>query len=273
MGLNIEYAIKYMFQDSQWKKKFLVGALFSIGMTIINLTGQINNFISDLSAQQIKTYVKPYMHLLPEIIAVTALIFLTALVLNVFTSGYFAKNINLRIFKPESNLLEWNNFSDMFFVGLKATLAVIIYFIIFAIMIVIPLILFLAFSAFAGAGGKLYMVSAFIIYITFIMAVSLVFIFYLGAATLAFSTDLQLASYFNFGLINKFITKNFFEFFVYMLIIFAVSFLVNIINSVLMITIVGIALMPALYFYQFLVQNDLAAQFVRNTLELSDEKQ
>ena len=40
-----------------------------------------------------------------------------------------------------------------------------------------------------------------------------------------------------------------------------------------MITIVGIALMPALYFYQFLVQNDLAAQFVRNTLELSDEKQ
>ncbi|MBS4759512.1 MAG: DUF4013 domain-containing protein [Clostridium sp.] len=273
MGLNIEYSIKYMFQDSQWKKKFLVGALFMLGMTVMNLVGQVSNFVSDLSAKEIKTYIKPYMHLLPEIIIGSVIIFLLAMILSVFTSGYFAKNINLRIFKPESNLLDWNNFSDMFFVGLKVTMATIIYFVAYAIMLIFPFALFIAFSAFAGAGGKLYMILAFIITIVYLLAISVILCFYFGAATLAFSTDLRFASYFNFSLINKFITKNFFEFFVYMLIILAVSFLVNIINSVLMITLVGIIVMPVLYYYQFLVQNDLAAQFIRNTLEVSAEKQ
>ena len=96
---------------------------------------------------------------------------------------------------------------------------------------------------------------------------------FFSAASLAFSTNLKFASYFNFPLITKFVTKNFLEFFIYVLLIFALSTMANIVNGILALTIVGIVAIPFVLFYQLLVANDLAAQFVRNTLDMNESAQ
>ena len=266
MGLNVEYAVKYMFKDLQWKKKFLVGWVFMLGMVVLNILSNLANLFSDLKPEQLK----PYVHLFPTLLIVFCVLFLISLVLGVFSSGYFAKNINLRIFKPESDLLEWNNWKDIFLVGLKSNIAYLIYFIILFFILLIPVILLfiLIFILSAVGLGKISVVIGTIFGVILALILMIIFAFYLAAASLAFCTDLKFASFFNFSLIKKFITKKFFDYFIYLLLLFAVSTLVNIVNSILMITIVGILLMPFTLFYQFLVQNELAAQFVRNTLDL-----
>ena len=266
MGLNVEYAVKYMFKDQQWKKKFLVGWVFMLGMVVLNILSNFANFFSDLKYEQLK----PYLHLLPILLIVFSILFLISFVLGLFSSGYFAKNINLRIFKPESELLEWNNWKDIFLVGFKFNIAYLVYFIIFFLILLIFHIIFFTLTSLLSPAGiaKITVLMGLILGVILSLILIIILVFYLAAATLAFCTDLKFASFFNFSLIKKFITKKFFDYFIYLLLLFAVSTLVSIVNSILMITIVGILLMPFTLFYQFLVQNELAAQFVRNTLDL-----
>ena len=47
----------------------------------------------------------------------------------------------------------------------------------------------------------------------------------------------------------------------------------NIVNFILTLTIAGIPAIPFCTFYQFLIINDLAAQFIRRTLEINENKQ
>lgn len=265
MELNIENAIKYMFKDKEWKKKFLIGSLFMVGMVIMNVISELSRMLSDVKPEQIK----PYMEMIPAILIVTVFLFVIGSILNIFVTGYFAKNINLRIFKPNSNLLEWRNWGNMFFVGVKATAAILIYFLIFGLLLLLPLIVIIGLIA-TKEKILILLVSLFTIGVIFLA--SIIFAFFLGAASLAFNTDLKFSSYFNFKLIKKFITKNFFQFFIYIILVTAIAIAVNIINSILMLTVVGIILMPVILFYQFMVQNDLAAQFVRQTLELPQEE-
>lgn len=266
MGLNVEYAVKYMFKDQQWKKKFLIGCFFMIGMVISEILSNLANFFSDIKYEQLK----PYLHYLPIFLIVFSALVLISLLLGVFSSGYFAKNINLRIFKPESDLLEWNNWKDIFLVGFKFNIAYLVYFIIFFLILLIFHIIFFTLTSLLSPAGiaKITVLMGLILGVILSLILIIILVFYLAAATLAFCTDLKFASFFNFSLIKKFITKKFFDYFIYLLLLFAVSTLVSIVNSILMITIVGILLMPFTLFYQFLVQNELAAQFIRNTLDL-----
>ena len=266
MGLNVEYAVKYMFKDQQWKKKFLIGCFFMIGMVISEILSNLANFFSDIKYEQLK----PYLHYLPIFLIVFSALVLISLLLGVFSSGYFAKNINLRIFKPESDLLEWNNWKDIFLVGVKVSIAIFLYSITFCLIVCLPMFILTVLTTLCMTTNlsKFAVILGVLLFILFVLLFIIVAAFYISAATLAFCTDLKFASFFNFSLIHKFITKKFFDYFIYLLLLFAVSTLVNIVNSILMLTIVGILLMPFTLFYKFLVQNELAAQFVRNTLDL-----
>lgn len=266
MKLDVEYAVKYMFKDRLWKKKFLISWLFMFGMVLSNFMSNISNSVSNLKAEQIK----PYLHLLPSFLVCFIVLFLLVLLLSCFSSGYFSKNINLRIFKPDSDLLDWDNWKDLFNVGFKASVAIGLYgFVGILIVSVLAFLLVVAATFFISAGvNKLAIYFCVFLFVFFASLVLIAFLAYIVAASLAFCTDLKFSSFFNFSLINKFITKNFCSFLVYLLMVFAVSVVIYIVNSLLLITIVGALLMPFTFFYQFLVQNELAAQFVRNTLDL-----
>lgn len=262
MGLDLEKSFKYMFKDPDWKKKFLIGGLFSIGLVLTNL-GQLANNIPD-------SYYESVFKQMPTeqvlgVLILLCLAFLLMSVLSVFTSGYFAKNINLRIFRPDAELLPWNNFGNMFAVGVKASFAIFIYILFLLLLIVIP---FVVAAIIAMTGNKAFAAFIMLISIVYVLAMCFVFIIYLAAGTLAFSTDLKFSSYFNFKLIHTFIKKDFLNFFIYLVILFALNSLIGILNTVLALTIVGIIALPFTTYYQYLVANDIQAQFVRETLEI-----
>lgn len=261
MSLNIEHALKYMFKDTEWKMKFLIGSIFMIGMLILNIMNKLLRLLDNVKPEQIEHYMK----IMPAILVIGGILFIISTILNIFSTGYFAKNTNLRIFKPESNLLEWNNWTNMFFAGFKANIAVLIYCFTFCLVCCIPILLIIILSINLN---KMALIIAVLVSISLIFIASITFMFLIAAATLAFNTDLKFSSYFNLGLMKKIITKDFLGFFIYVILICSISILANIINSILMITIVGIVFMPVIYFYQYLVQNELAAQFIRETLNL-----
>ena len=266
MGLNIESAIKYMFKDKDCKKKLLIGSLFMIGMAVLNVMSKVAELIGDMKEEQLKAY----MHLLPQFLIIGSVIFIGASILNIFSSGYFAKNINLRIFKPDAELLEWTDWGNMFLVGIKSTIAVCIYIAVFLLILMIPVFFIVLSAAVFNKGAVILCI---IVFILLCLILSVFAAIFFSAASLAFCTNLKFASYFNFPLITKFVTKNFLEFFIYVLLIFALSTMANIVNGILALTIVGIVAIPFVLFYQLLVANDLAAQFVRNTLDMNESAQ
>lgn len=267
MGLNIKSAITYMFKDKDCKKKLLTGSLFMIGVTLINILSSVVRIIGDLIKDE---HLKPYLHLLPQFLIIGLVVLAAGCVLNIFTSGYFAKNINLRIFKPDAELLPWNDWGNMFWTGLKSTIATCIYIVVF-LLISIPPFIFIVAVFCNNWDGILFFLTLTILSIIFFVFFAIVF----AAASLAFSTDLKFLSFFNFSLIKKFITKNFFEFFIYLVLLYVLQIMVNIVNLILTLTIAGIICIPFALFYQYLAMNDLAAQFIRNTLDMnkSDQEQ
>lgn len=268
MGLNLEKSFKYMFQDTEWKKKFLIGGFFSIGMVLMQLGRLVNQLPDSFYDEKFKNMP---MEGAIAILILLLFVFLVSSVLSCFTSGYFAKNINLRIFRPNAPLLPWDNFGNMFVVGVKASFAVFIYFLILIALMTIPF-LFSVLIAVSG-GDKALILLLMIISILFAIILLFVFCFYLAAASLAFSTDLKFSSYFNFKLIHQFIKKDFFNFFIYIIILFALNSLMGILNTILTLTIVGLVLLPFTTYYQCLVANDIAAQFVRDNLGLDKVQQ
>lgn len=262
MGLDLEKSFKYMFNDPDWKKKFLIGGLFSIGLVLANL-GQLANHIPD------SVYESFFKQMPVEqvfgVLILLCLMFLVMSVLGVFTSGYFAKNINLRIFRPDAELLPWNNFGNMFAVGIKSSFAIFIYALFLLVLIAIP---FLVAAIIAMSGNKAFAAFLMLVSIVYVLIIFFVFVIYLAAGTLAFCTDLKFSSYFNFKLVHTFIKKDFLNYFIYLIILFALNSLIGILNTVLTLTIVGIIVLPFTTYYQYLVAGDIAAQFVRETLEI-----
>ena len=266
MGLDLEKSFKYMFKDPDWKRKFLIGGFFSIGLVLTNL-GQVVNHIPNSYYESV--FKQMPMEQILGAFLLLCFLFLTMSVLSVFTSGYFAKNINLRIFRPDAELLPWENFGNMFSVGIKASFAIFIYVLFLLLLIAIPLLLV---AIIAMSGNKVFAAILMLVCIVSVLTMLFVFTIYLAAATLAFSTDLKFSSYFNFKLIHTFIKKDFFNFFIYLVILFALNSLIGILNLVLTLTVIGILALPFTMFYQYLVTNDIQAQFVRETLEI-DKKQ
>lgn len=266
MNLDIEKSIKYVIQDASWKKKCLIGAFFSLGFILLDLLNSINDIFGDIKYEQIKPYLT---HENIILLAVTgSLVLFAVIILTIFLLGYDASNTNLRIVKPDSNLLNWGNFGNLFKVGLKSALGLSIYIIILlAILLLTALPLFvLILIAFKTSLPLLIILS--LLAVGCVLLVCCIWTFYIIAAELAFYTDLKFKSFFNFSLIKRFLIKNFLEFFIFMILAFAVNALASLINVLLLCTIVGIFAIPFIRFYSFLILNDLSAQFIRQSLEI-----
>ena len=138
MFLNIDNAISYMFKDKDCKKKLTIGSLFMVCVAVMNILNYALRYISDLKSEQIKQYI----HLLPHALLACFVLLIICFVLGIFTSGYFARNINLRIFRPDAPLPDWTGWADMFWLGLKSNIAICIYCIVLFIIWMAPLIFF-----------------------------------------------------------------------------------------------------------------------------------
>lgn len=254
MTLNIENSLKYPIKDPKWKKKVLIGGAL---MTLQVICNFLNHFSSSFK-EMAKSSPEKALYFIPLIAIVVFLVILFAM----FTGGYYIKNINQRISKPDSILPDWSEWGNLFFIGFKATSATMIYII---TVVIIAIILFVVMVKLIG-DSTIGVIIGLIFLIPFLFFITILF----SIANLAFATNLRFSSFFNFKLIKNLIKNNPGEFFLYLILAFAVSMLYSIVSTALALTIVGIVLLPFLYFYQFLIIGDLASQFVRNSIKIKD---
>lgn len=271
MGLDIENSIKYVIQDTNWKKKCLIGAFFALGFVIFDLLNLFNNLIGDIKLEQLKPYLAQE-YILP-IAAIVLLLFLAGTILSIFLSGYDACNTNLRIVKPSSALLNWDNFQNLFKVGFKSIVGISVYILTLGLILILTALPALIIVLIAFKLSPILLVISCLVVLAYVIAVCFIWFLYLIAAELAFYTDLKFKSFFNFPLINRFLRKNFLEFFIFVILSFAVNTLICIINTILICTVVGIIAIPFTRFYSFLILNDLSAQFIRQSLEINPNNQ
>lgn len=254
MTLNIENSLKYPIKDPKWKKKVLIGGSLMTLQVICNFLNQFSSSFKEIA----KSAPEKALYFIPLIAAVVALVILFAM----FTGGYYTKNINQRISKPDSMLPDWSEWGNLFFIGFKATSATMIYII---TVVTMAIILFVATVKLIG-DSTIGVIVGLLLLMPLVFFVTILF----SIANLAFATNLRFSSFFNFKLMKNLIKNNAGEFFLYLILAFAVSMLYSIVSIVLALTIVGIVLLPFLYFYQFLIISDLASQFIRNSLKIND---
>ena len=259
MNLDIGKAFIYPFQDRDWLKKCLIGSLFTLGCLFWQVAGYLANLPSE---EDIDTFAQSYPTMSLFLIAAFFIISIIAFISWFIIDGYHAKNTNLRIFKPNAPLLEWKNWGNILFTGYKSLGVLFLYSIV--LFTIIPGIGYCIFIVMLHE----YTISN-IVFIIFMVFVSMVLCITFYGGTLAFKTDLRLYTYFNFILIYKIIMKNFLNFFLYCLIILALGIFLTFISVILLLTIVGIVFIPFVNFYMYLVYAELTAQFLRNTLELN----
>lgn len=250
MKIDIEQAFTYLKNDEHWVRKFLTGSCLCIFPALLQL---LADFMPDTGKTP-----KPEMEYLGLYVAIFLIVGLLGVFCSLFTCGYQAKNINMRIKNKDSLLPDWK-FWECFVLGIKATIAVIVY--IIALIAVIAGIFYVCKMLIADK----------IIFVIFtvpgsiLVSIAVILIMNLGFAS--FSTDLKFSSYFNFGRMKKFVKNNVLTFLLYIVLIAGLTVLTSMATGILSITIIGIVAVPFILFYQYMITCDIVAQFVRTAPE------
>lgn len=264
MNFDIEKSLTYLFKETNWKKKALIGSLLMLGLTILNILSTLANYIEKLKPEQLEQYSGI---IIPVLIA-TILIGLVCAVSTMFAEGYFLKTFNQKIFKPNEETPAWTNWKELFAIGLKSGLAGFIYMALFGLSSIIALLILYH----AGFKGNVINVFATLIFLAWEIINIIIIGTILVGGRIAFATNLKFSAYFDYETIRKIVFDNFLKFIIYVLLVVTIGAGITIASSILQLTIVGIILVPFLYFYQNMVQLDLGAQFARMTYKIENNE-
>lgn len=260
MNLDFEKALTYISKDPQWVNKLLAGsgillaifAIFVIPVLLLAVSGSGIVFVVSFF-----------------------LCFICSFILSFALAGYVAQTANKRINYKNSLLPDWSEFGKFLKTGIK-------YFIGYFLYILPLLILCLVFSILLGValGGCACMHSALanslsFIVLTFLGALCLfgyILVMVFCPLMMAnFFKDLKILSFVDYKEAFSLLRKNAGNYFILILLFIAMCIFAQIICSILVFTIIGIILIPFVYFYIYLVITELIAQFVLAAKEIEQE--
>lgn len=249
MGINLEKSIKYIFEDKNWKKKILITSIFFIPNTIFVVLNMYSEFFKELKGEELAS--------LGIFFAIMLIIYIIA---TIFISGYTAINTNTRILRPNSGVAEWKNFGEIFFVGFKMNLAMVIY---AMIMLIAGIINFFVFFGISN-GSKWAILPSFLMLIPIFIVIGTI----ISLANLSFLTDLKFSSFFNFNRIRNLLKGNVKQFLLYVVFIAGIAGITSLASNLLVLTIIGIVLLPTIFSVTALTASDVSAQFIRTALKI-----
>lgn len=264
MNFDIEKSLTYLFKEPNWKKKALIGSLFMLGLTILNILSTATNYVSKLKKEQLMQYTD----IIIPVLIITLIIAVICLVATTLAEGYFMKSFNQKIFKPNEEIPMWTNWKALFITGIKSAFAGFIYMALFSLSTIIAALL-VYHSSIKTNGATLLSALGFLGWeIITLIIISTV----LMGGRIAFATNLKFSSYFDYEKIGKIIFGDFLKFIIYGLLVVAIGTAITITCNILQITIIGIVATPFLYFYQNMVQIDIGAQFARMTYKIENNE-
>jgi membrane protein len=246
VNFEIEKAFCFIKNDSDWLKKLLIGAGINLGA-----------FLSMLICVFAVLFTRAF-NVGGFLIAVLpcALFLVAALGVYGFTLQYGQD----RIRNENAPLPEWKDFSSFLFTGFKACLGAWLYFIpVFALA---GLSFIVQVSAKVHGGADSYTIASLVVnslYNLFYL-IFLVFYFVFNAS---FLKDFNVFSFINIAKAYRMLKGCWKQYFTALLLILAVGVVLNIASIILVLTIIGVILIPFVFLYFQIVMMDITAQFVR----------
>lgn len=180
-----------------------------------------------------------------------------AIISTLFLNGYYASNLNRRIFKPDGPAQEWNDISKIALVGLKM-IGFTFVLSLLASLVALP-VMFLTGTSLEQSVNPVFML--------FCVFLFLCLVLYSCVAVSIFATNLKFASFFKFSTIKFLMVDKLKE----TLIFVAICILIGGATVVLSLVTFGIAifvLVPYLYF----VVSELQAQYVRKAFQIGENQ-
>ena len=250
MKLDLEKSFSFVFKDNSWVNKLIAGGGVIISTYLIFL---MPIFVYIFSASIILTIVS------------FLLSFVLSMLLSCAISGFVAETANKRINYRNSILPDWSEFGRLIVSGVKYFVGYFLYSIPI-ITLAIVFIMLLTFYVGQGVGAEsLYNPVTFMAMVLlgaiFLFAIILYSVF-CPLMMANFYKDLKIVSFVDFSSAFKMLKNNGSNYFVMILIFIALSFLFQAVCSLLVVSVVGVVLIPILYFYLYLVVAEIIAQFV-----------
>lgn len=252
MDMDFEQSFTYIAKDGKWKKKLIVGGMLSL-LALISLLFPIgfNKFMPNYMSSSV-------LFCLCTVFSV--LIYLAIL-------GYLTITAHNRI-KCEDELPSWDDFGKLLAAGCKNFVGHILCFLPFGIitgfMLIMFLIPYMIPNPILASLLSILTVSISMMGVFFVSLLLLIF-YYLLLCN--FFRDLKILSFINFKGAIGLVKNNVVNYLIFYLLIIVISIIVQAVSLVLICTIVGILLLPLLFFYFSLVTVDLMAQFINTAKE------
>ena len=247
MKFDIKQAFTYMFQDKKLSLKLLIGYF------IVSFIFLFNFIPSFLDKTKIDKFVSNNIGI-GAVAIIILLLLIVFLILAYFAyCGYYFANSNLRMIKPNEAILDWTNFKYFLSVGFKNSIASLLYFLLFISCAIILLYIFKSSNI-----------------ILYYMIVLFGICYFIGAS-ISFTTDLKIVSFFDLKKIYQVLFVNFLNLTKFVLWNILVTIFLFFAVFILGITIVGILLVPLVIFYFLLIYIDLTAQLLRYVFKLEEK--
>ncbi len=250
MNLDFEKSLTYITKDTQWVNKLLAGSGILLATFAIFVLPVFVFVFTNSGAASIFSFV---------------LCFVFSFVLSFALAGYIAETANKRINYQNSILPDWNDFGRFLVTGIKYFAGYFIYILPLVIASMVYFVLLgivmsgyhLNPSANHAAGFILMTLLGALLLLFFIMVM-----IFCPLMMCNFFKDLKILSFVNFKEAYSLLKDNIGNYFVLILLFIALSVLVQFVFSFLAITVVGLILIPVVYFYTYLVMAEITAQFV-----------
>lgn len=250
MNLDFEKALTFISKDPQWGNKILAG--------------------SGLILAVFAVYLFPLMIMILGSVTLVMLTFLVSFVFSFILwmaiSGYICETAHRRINNPDEYILpDWTDFGGLIAKGLKYFCGYFLY----ILPLLIASMLFLTMFCFAmiSMDGHMNAMSA-LSFVLLVLCGAISFFLYiltsiflpLGIAN--FVKDMKILSFVNLKESFSMLKDNVSNYVILLLLYIAIIMLANFVCSILVAIVVGLILLPIVYFYIYLVLAELTAQFV-----------
>ncbi len=260
MAMDLEKSFTFITEDSDWKKKLAIGGgLGLLSVLILLFPILLTTLFTPLVT--IKFWL---------LLSLTTICIVISAVINLAIFGYFSITAHNRIHNKEKFLPEWSDFGALIAAGVKTVVGHVLCFLPFILcgaivflLAVFPALLFPALLFENNLlSGIFSIISLALSLVGFFVLYALIIIFYFLLFSV-FLKDLNVLSFLNFKAAYGLVKNNILNYVIFWLFVIIISLIVELVSIILILTIVGIFLLPWVFFYSYLVSAEIFAQFVR----------
>lgn len=249
MKYDLEKTFCFVKNDDEWVKKLLIGA----GLIVLTIALFITPLIFIIALKPLR-----------ESFAIFLFCWLVGSIVGLGITGFGYQAAHDYLKNPETKMPEWGNFKSLVFVGFKAFLGSILFYLPVIFVAIIAGSLEIASK---GKTASSSIVLASIIVNIFYQVLNMFYMLIFLVFNANFIKEFNMFDFVNYVKAYKLLKGNVMNYVVLVLIVFALAMLFNIGAILLCLTIIGIILIPVGAIYIQIISSVLIARFVQITQE------